>query len=217
MAAIEEDVILNPTRGAMNTAASNPGCVRARLTTVLRCYPHLAVFPVLIMLGGMFIAVTVTLGGDPAALLVLPICGVFAGIILWYLFLRPKATARSGCLLPAVVVDGDSSLVAAVSNLSKLGGKDDHVKVFKAPLKRSGQGSIEAGKKCPVVALYEDANPRSASWSNFLPYPVVCLTDVRATHDRVLKQIPPEDWQELKTALRQIERPFRPGLYPVQV
>lgn len=184
--------------------ASNPGHLRAnRLKYCLAfpkwstfCFGGLAFFTVLTFLVHyMFVVGT---------LLFLCLCAFY------WVHLRERFI--HGCINPGVIVSEEQGLIAVATDLTTGIGSYPVIKVLHHPLLMMLNQRRSKGTLVPTVAVYR-GDENSPHWSDFFPIAVDCVTFGREPVDRILRQIDPEDWDQLRGGLEQVPRPFRPGLY----
>ena len=133
---------------------------------------------------------------------------------------RMRSVARhfdTGCALPGIVVNTEPYTVAALTDLST----SDHavynaVRIMPRPLEKVRGRAFVTGDRVPCVALYSGRMP-APKWDTFNPVPAIFATDDRDELTRLEASIPESDWTELNEALFQIPKPYRNGLFQVDL
>ncbi|MBW8885117.1 MAG: DUF3239 domain-containing protein [Planctomycetia bacterium] len=141
----------------------------------------------------------------------------FAGLLWMYWWIQ-RAKFISGCTNPAMVVSVDPPLVAVLTDLSmgQTGTRWFYIKVLEQPLDSMTGEAPRLGQRLATVATYYQGE-NSEHWTNFWPVVVNCVTWSVGDIARVFTSITNSDWQQLDTGLRQIPKPFSPGLYKVEL
>lgn len=198
------------------TFASNPGGVELKPLIYARYFPgallQLAFGALLSVLGLVLLLFT---KGASALLLLL---GVRIATMAWQWLGRIERHFLYGCALPGVVVGTKPIVVASLTNLSTGGGAVyNTLKIVKMPkLARVPGRKLTLGDRVPVVAKYSGRMP-TPKWDDFYPSPVLFATDDPTALEKIEASIGEDDWQELTDALLQVPKPYRPGLYPVDL
>ncbi|WP_394801823.1 hypothetical protein [Chryseobacterium daecheongense] len=66
-----------------------------------------------------------------------------------------------------------------------------------------------------TVALYEGSESCTPHWNNFFPVPVEYVNNNKAELNAVLNSYCEESWQILEDRLKQIELPYKEGLFKI--
>jgi len=127
---------------------------------------------------------------------------------------------QHGCLNPAMVVDASTNLIAVFTNLAA--GGDVHfpvVKVLKERLELVPQERVVIGSRFAAAAVYYPTKEslRQGRWNDFSPIVVDCLVEDRAACDAALARLKPLAWHSLDIGLSALSRPFKEGLFRVNV
>ncbi len=191
------------------SAASNPGRLRIN---VLKHWMSFPLWPTL-WLGLLLLSTVAVLLHWALFLLAVP----FGGLLGLYWWIQ-KAKFISGCTNPAMVVSVSPPLVAVLTDLSmgQTGRKWFYVKLLEQPLDSMTGDGPNVGQRLASVATYHQGD-NSEHWTNFWPVVVNCVTWSVGDIARVFATITSADWQQLDTGLRQIPRPFSPGLFKVEL
>ncbi len=135
-------------------------------------------------------------------------------------YVQMREQFRYGCLNPTVVIDEENNLIATFTSLTATGNKPTPVvKISKEPLDQLSNISTENGQRLPTVALYlqDPKNMNAAAWMDFDPKIANCFSDNRIQCEELLQRISENAWLSLELALKQIDSPYKVGLYPVQL
>ncbi len=191
------------------SAASNPGRLRINI------FKHWMSFPLWpsLWLGLLLVCIVAVLLHWTFFVLAIP----FGGLLGLYWWIQ-RAKFISGCTNPAMVVSVSPLLVAVLTDLSmgQTGRKWFYVKVLEQPLdSMTGEGPNMGQRQASVATYHQGEN--SEHWTNFWPVVVNCVTWNEEDIARVFSTITSADWQQLDAGLRQIPRPFSPGLYKVEL
>jgi len=184
-------------------AASNPGRVRLNLIRYCYCHPASSLF---LLVGPVFCA---------AMMLVHPhwVAGVIAfGIATLAYVSRLFIHFRSGDANPGVVISIDPLLVAAYTDLSKIGRPYPAVKVIRCTAFQLNLDEPKVGTKVPTVCMYA-GKPSADRWTDFDPKPVSTATTNAEVIERVSMSFPKHQWQALVDAVRQLPKPYKRGMY----
>jgi hypothetical protein len=188
--------------------ASNPGRIRIHYRHFLRCYPA---FP-------LFVACLPFAFIPPALIWHWAFwIGSVVGLLINYTFWRGvRWQGLYGDVNPAMVVATDPYLVAVFSDLAT-GREGDwpFIKILHQPLQRMAGGPPELDARLATVSTYVGSG-KKPHWDDFLPWVVNCITTDEEIIRRVLVTIEEEQWQQLSDGLRQIDAPYRPGLYKIE-
>jgi hypothetical protein len=198
----------NPLTLSNRSQASNPGRLTLGIIAYLRCYPiWLLVFGIQLL-----IAVALTAWVHP----------IFAFGIVWVLALAGVSALKVrehfwyGCVCPAVVVSHCPDLIAVHTDLTTGRGPWPVVKIVRHPLRGMTGGRPPVGTRRAAVALY-GGDISTAHWLDFSPVVVNCATANQEAVERVLSSVQRWEWEAMEEALRQVPRPYRRGLYKVDL
>ncbi|TWT38354.1 DUF3239 domain-containing protein [Blastopirellula retiformator] len=132
---------------------------------------------------------------------------------------------RDGDTCPGVIVSMEPPLLAVLTNVSADPSFDEPIMVIKVQahkLKTVGGEPAKVGQRIVSAAFYEEdaaekypAEPKR--WGDFFPTPIEYGTSDPAAIDYVKSQVSDESWRQLKDGLKQVPRPFAPGIYDIQV
>jgi len=141
--------------------------------------------------------------------------GLLAVMNLLY-WVRVREHFRSGCANPAVVIALDPMLIAVSTNLSMVGGEYPVVKIIQKEIPSVCGQLPQVGTRLVTVSLYKPNLERNAThWADFMPRPVDCATTNLPAIIALKNTFTNDDWKELSEALKQVPRPYRPGLFRV--
>ncbi|MBL4635248.1 MAG: DUF3239 domain-containing protein [Kofleriaceae bacterium] len=129
----------------------------------------------------------------------------------WY-WTRVKEHFAFGCANPGIVVSIHPPLVAVSTDVTKGVGYYPVIKI----IPHSGGDDARLGERVGTVALYGDANEHHAYWSDFNPISIEYATSDALVHKRVLDSYSDEDWAALNRGVKDLRKPYRPGLYRVE-
>lgn len=127
---------------------------------------------------------------------------------------------QHGCLNPAVVVDASKNLVAVFTDLAA--GEDVHfpvVKVVRERLDLAPQERVLNGSRFAAAAVYFPTKEslRRRCWNDFSPIVVDCLVDDRNACAAALARVKPLAWHSLDIGMNGVPKPFKEGLFRVDV
>ncbi len=194
---------------SLGTAASNPGDLRVNYVRYFLAFPDRPLVLAAVLLGALALAWWVHWG-----FWILAGLAALVNLFFWY---GVRMHFRYGCVNPARVVATDPYLVAVVTDLNTGGGGNwDVVKILRQPLGRMTGGPPALGDRLATVALYR-GNVDASHWDDFFPKVVNCVTTDEAEIERVFRSLGPQEWKELDEGLRQVPRPYEPGLYRVDL
>ncbi len=217
-----------------STYASNPGGLRVNYLYWLRSFPTepiILIVPLVIITGFAFLINCVFLWAFFDILLTgkgwNSLFGALFGIAvmdaMFWFFIAPwrdrllflinhiREQFLYGCVNPGIVVSTNPPLVAVCTNLST--GKIQHhvIKILPQPLRWLKNGVPSVGTRLASVALYQ-GSLHKASWDDFHPIVVDCVTGNRADIKRVFQSISEVEWQTLEVGISYL-RTKKPGLY----
>lgn len=195
---------LRRSREATNTSASNPGMLRVNYLQYAKAYPR---WP-MIWVGGLILSLACCVVS-----LWFAIAAAFFAFSTWFYFSRLKSQFVAGCVNPGIVVSMDPPLVAIYTDLTKGGNEFPVVKIESHPVHKMSTGPAAKGQQLTTVAFYESMEDELEHWTDFTPRLTACATTDRRVIQKQLKSIDDEDWEHLKAALKQVERPLTTGLY----
>lgn len=189
-----------------DSAASHPGRVRAQRLRVAGSYPA---WPITLAVFWLLSLVAVFDGFDWEALGLLGLATY--GNYAWWGSIGPWF--RQGDVCPGVVVSEEPLLVASYTDLTACSGSYPAVKIKREPAKRFAGDSGKYGKRVVSIARYDGNSATALHWSNFAPRAVQCATDDAGEIQRLVREIPAEQWAALQAGVKKLPRPFKPGLY----
>ena len=108
-------------------------------------------------------------------------------------------------------------LIAVCTDLTMGEGEFPVIKIIEKKLTSICGQLPQVGSLVPTVALYQfdGMTERPLHWTDFDPRPIDCATSDLREIKRVMDSFDPDDINELKTWLKQVPQPHRPGLYPI--
>lgn len=207
----EPDVPYNPHSMVLGNdyIASNPGQFQVNFLKYWMSYP---LWPTIWMVG-----LAASLVFAVGVHYVLSAVVIFFAAVNIYYWILIHEQFRHGCVCPALLLSEDDGLVAVYDDLSMRGRPYLVVKIVREPMHRMSGGPFETGDRLAAVAVYRGKPESSGRWANFYPKTVNCVTMSRKKIDRVMRGISEQEWDNLLAAVAQLERPYRPGLYPVNI
>lgn len=116
-----------------------------------------------------------------------------------------------GGVNPGVVVCTNPPLVAVATNLGTDGNQHHVIKILTQPLERLKNGVPPVGTRLASIATYQGSR-QNASWDDFHPVIIDCVTSNRADINGVFQSISTRDWQVLEVGIDYL-RTKKPGLY----
>ena len=190
--------------GGNEIAASHPGRLRADVVRVASSYP---LWPSVLAVAWIVSLLAVIDGFHYTALLLLAVA-TYANYAWWSSI---RSWFHNGDVCPAAIISAEPLLIATLTDLTAGEGAYPAIKIRREPIRRWRDGG-KVGSPVPCVARY-DGTPGAAHWTNFHPRPVQCATADETEIKRLLVEIEKPRWAELQAAIRQLPKPFRPGLY----
>lgn len=193
-----------------STRATNPGNLRVNPFRWFRHYPNwpliwffsLALFVALACLGHWSFWIG-------ASLLL---------VMNWLYWQRIREHFRSGDANPGIVVSMDPMMIAVSTDLTKGLGRYPVIKIIEKSLPTVCGQVPQIGSMLATVALYESSpDDNLPHWADFHPRPVDCATGNLAAMQRVMNTFTEADWNQLRSWLGQVPRPFRCGLFHIQI
>lgn len=185
-----------------DTVASNPGRVRV-MPLVLMRYIHKPVFLLIALLSSLVFAFDVSLLWG----------GIFFGVFLmmnFFYWRRKKEHFAYGDSNGGIIISEKPKLIAVATDLSKgFAGSYPVVKV----LSYKGKGKLN--ERIGTVALYEGSESCTPHWNDFFPVPIEYVNNNKAELNAVLNSYSEESWQILEDRLKQIELPYKEGLFKI--
>ena len=197
---------LEASRRSSNSAASNPGMMRVSYWRHFVAYPKWAFIWTVMLLASIGLVVCVSWFSIPLVL--------FSLWTSWMYWTRVKTQFIAGCVNPAMILSVNPRLVAVHTNLTQGGGNEYGViKIINAPIHRMVSGPPQEQQRIATVSFYEGAVEEIDHWTDFSPKLAACVTSKPNDAQRLLDSIDEADWLELNRALKQVPRPYAPGLY----
>jgi hypothetical protein len=194
-------------------AASNPGNLEVSLVKYFLCFPLWpSVFVLCCLAGAVVVALWPSSWTGGIALA--PI------LLAWAQWGATKNSFRKGCVCAGVVVSTDPYLIAVLSNLrfSPDVPERNVIKILPQPLARMTGGPPDPETRLATIAMFQmsptEQDKASGYFIDFHPKVVNCVTYNQKDIDRVLGSIPVEEWNDLDCGLKEVPRPYQPGLYP---
>jgi len=136
----------------------------------------------------------------------------------WMYWKKVSEHFMYGCANPGIVVSLDPMLIAVATDLTKGDGEYPVVRIIRKELSSICGKPPQVGALVPTVALYyASSNPDQSHWETFDPRPVDCATSDLSEAQRIANSFSKEDIEELKRWLSQVPKPYKPGLYPIQL
>jgi hypothetical protein len=187
-------------------SASNPANVRLEVVHFLKC----DLKDVLILVAAIVLSGVIAVFNWKPALLVLGLGVAVVIVSIW----QARSMFQVGDVCAAMVIDPQRNLVAVATDLSKSNKPHLVVKVLKQPLSRVTGGPFEQDTRLAFVAMYNgfEHEPR---WRDFGGYLINSGTTNAKALKRTLRSISDEQWENLESAVAELEKPYRPGLYDV--
>jgi hypothetical protein len=192
-----------------STFASNPGELDVQRLRWFMSYPK---WPVIWMLSLAFFLVLAIFAHwifwIPTILLLL---------MNWLYWRKVSDHFRFGCANPGVVLSLEPMLIAVCTDLTMGEGEFPVIKIIEKKLTSICGQLPQVGSLVPTVALYQSGGMKEDQnhWADFDPRPIDCATSDLREIKRVMDSFDPDDINELKTWLKQVPQPYRPGLYPI--
>jgi hypothetical protein len=207
------------TRFSFNdTVATTPGEVEVQWGVFYRCFPRSAavigaslLLPVGVAIAANCLPGGVAISNHPE--LVFPSLLLFAGAAQHPQFVREYFASYD--LNPGIVVSHGPDLIAVRADLSMGFAPYPVVKLLPHPLKRMAGGRPPVGTRLATIAGYRRGKQEDR-WADVAPVAVNCATADRMQIERALARIEARRWEALDTALREVPRPYRPGIYSVE-
>jgi hypothetical protein len=134
------------------------------------------------------------------------------GLFLYWRFMVDHAI--KGDTSPAVVISMDPPQMAVLVDLGLDGTAHPTVKIMPVP---RIDDQMKVGFLLPVVSSYWGNPDKDEKWRDVKPIPAQVYTNDDTKVQERLASLTREDWHDLKYALSQVPKPYKPGLYPVQV
>ncbi|WP_265594436.1 DUF3239 domain-containing protein [Haloferula sp. BvORR071] len=134
------------------------------------------------------------------------------------IWVRYRKLLQVGDLLPAIVYNRETGLVAAYTNLQCSGNRPwPVIKIFRDRL--SMLPNLQHRQQLAVVAFYGGSEESRAEghWDNIHPIVVDCLVSDREARARTLERISKTSWQALEAGLKMLPPSPGEGIYHVKV
>lgn len=190
-----------------NSAASRPGMLRVNYVRYVLAFPKWALIWHISLVVSAVLTFLVHWG-----------FGFLLAFILFCVYLYWRGVRNpfiSGCINPGQVVSLDPPLVAAYTNLSK-GGADCHaIKILPQPLAKMCTGHPEKNQQVGTIAVYSSLHNELQHWDDFFPVVADIVTGREDECDRILDSCDDSDWDLLESGIKQLPRPFEPGMYRI--
>lgn len=187
--------------------ASNPGNLKVNRWRWFRHYPR---WPI-IWLASVVVCVALAYLVHQCFLTL----GALLLVMNWLYWRRVSEHFRYGCTCPAVIVSSYPMLIAVATDLTKGIGQYPVIKIIEKPLGTACGQLPEVGRELPAIALYSPSADDLPHWSDFDPRPIDCATGDLEAIERVMSTITEGEWNELRSWLKQVPRPFACGLYQI--
>ena len=124
---------------------------------------------------------------------------------------------EGGDVNAAKVLDPKAGLVAAFADLgTHAAAFYPTVRILAFPLAEMTGGPFASGESLPAVSVYTGV-AGGHKWDGFNPIPAACATTDLAELARLRESVPEWQWMALNEALFRVPRPYRPGMYPVEI
>lgn len=200
---------LEHIRRLTGTAASRPGRLRTDWIKYTINFPQLP-------------SIALASSAIPALLGHL-VHGAFYGLLLlglpvtYLLWRKIQYQFIGGCINPGKIVSLDPPLVAVMTDLLRApeSGPCPVIRVLPQPLSGMTGGKPRLDQHVGTIAIYHEDDEGSPHWNTFVPTVAACVTRKMEEIDRVQRSLDDSDWRELDAALKQIPRPYEPGLYRI--
>ncbi|UUO06616.1 DUF3239 domain-containing protein [Blastopirellula sp. J2-11] len=152
---------------------------------------------------------------------------VLAALLLVPAALRPRALRyhfMDGDTCAAVVVSLEPPLLAVLTDVNATGFGDPQmvIKIMSHYLRELDGVPVKLGQKVVAAAFYtqdfsgeERDGPKR--WGDFEPLPIQYGSGDPAALRHVMSQVSKNTWRQLQEGVKQIPRPFQPGIYDVDV
>jgi hypothetical protein len=117
----------------------------------------------------------------------------------------------------AKLVSLDPPLVACFTDLSL--SSEHHfpvLKIIEPPAYALKDRNLQPGDNLATVSMYS-GSMESHKWDNFNPLLATCATRDEVELERLMAMIPDWQWVVINEGLFQVPRPYRPGLYPLNL
>ncbi len=188
--------------------ASNPGKLRVN---PIRWFRHYPTWPLIWLISLLFFVVMAWLVHGSFWIIALLLLAMN-----WLYWQRVRDHFRCGCANPAMLVSMEPMRIAVATDLSMGVGQYPVIKIIDKSLATVCGQSPQSGCLLPMVSLYRRSPDEDLPhWVDFDPRPIDCATGDVQQMQRLMSTFTNEDWDELKSWLRQVPRPLRPGLYHV--
>ncbi len=178
---------------------------------LLKCYPGEVLFwAVGVIVGIVVLTAFPTAGG---VIIGISIITGFLNLGTW------KNHFAQGALLPAILVNPKKNLIAVLADFDRQGGSPYPVlKVVKRPLGSATGAPFKKADRLATVTTFHCSNLVSKKrWTDINPIAVNCATANKKTIKRAIDAIDEEEWELLMSVLKQMDHPFKPGIYPIDL
>ena len=189
-----------------NTWASNPG--NANLNPFIWFIHDFKRILILNCLFGISIFLTIKVSGWFSILVILLL------VINGFYWLRKKEHFKSGDSNGGIVISINPTLVAVTTDLTKGFGEFPVIKIISC----STLKNVKINDKIATVALYSASeNDELPHWIDFNPIPLSYATNDKATLENAINSYDLEQWDSIKSRLKEIKKPYKPGLYKSEI
>ena len=194
---------------ASDTYASNPGQLAVNPFVWSRSKPK---WPLL--LGGAFlISVLPFAKGFGWLPLVRSLLLLIVNVVYW---LRIYEHFKRGDSAPGKIISLDPPLVAVATDLSKGNGIFPVLKVTKHQKGLLRRIADDFGAEIPTVSLFKHSEKKeSPHWDNVFPLPAQFATSSQVKIETAMNTFHPDEWKVLADGIRQLPKPYSPGLYRI--
>lgn len=145
------------------------------------------------------------------------IIATVALVVNLFYWARVSNHFQFGCINPAVIVSTNPLLYAACTDLTHGEGAYPAIRIVQKNFRFVDGATPKVGIRFPTVALYVPSTENIPHWATFDPKPVECATNDRFAIQAKMDSIEKEDWEELDRWLQQVPRPYKPGLYMINL
>lgn len=111
------------------------------------------------------------------------------------------------------------SLIAVVADFNNQGAHPyPVVKIVKRPLGSATGAPFKKATRLATVATFHNKNiGNNKRWTDINPIVVNCVTASKKTIKNAVNAIDEEEWEILMDALKQLDKPFKAGIYPFDI
>ncbi len=131
----------------------------------------------------------------------------------FYTYLKSRKF-KTGDANPGVIVSLDPTLLAVHTDLAKDEIEFPAIKIVRTRITSVNGKPFKVGTCIPTVSQYLDSAGRDAMhWGDFEPEPAAYATSDEDSINRLASTFGKDQFDLLSKSLKQIPRPFEPGLY----